>query len=107
MTREQLLPPDILTQLPGLGEAYNQENPLAVVKFFYPDFSWTWYGIEFDGKDLFYGLVDGFELEYGSFLLSELMKNRGQRGMEIERDFYFTPTPAHDLYWALKRKRAA
>jgi hypothetical protein len=29
------------------------------VKFFYPDFSWTWYGIEFDGKDFFYGYVEG------------------------------------------------
>jgi len=61
------------------------------VKFFYPDFSWTWYGIEFDGKDVFYGLVDGFEKELGCFLLSELMECHGKFGMEIERDFYFTP----------------
>lgn len=61
------------------------------VKFFYPDFSWTWYAIEFDGDDLFFGLVDGFEKELGYFRLSELLQNRGKFGMEIERDYYFTP----------------
>ena len=97
MKREQLIPKEILRQLPKLGETSEEENPLAVVKFFYPDFSWTWYGIEFDGKDIFYGLVKGFEEEYGSFSLKELMDNRGKLGMEIERDFYFKPTPAKDL----------
>ena len=71
------------------------------VKFFYPDFSWTWYATEFDGKDLFFGLVDGFERELGYFRLSELMSNRGRYGMEIERDLFFTPVPLSTLYPAL------
>ena len=49
MTRDQLLPPEILARLPKLGETAGQEDSIAQVKFFYPDFSWTWYGIEFDG----------------------------------------------------------
>ena len=97
MTRDQLLPPEILARLPKLGETSNQEDPRAQVKFFYPDFSWTWYGIEFDGEDIFYGLVDGFEKEFGSFRLSELMENRGKLGLEIERDFFFEPTPVSRL----------
>jgi hypothetical protein len=97
MKREQLLPQEVLDMLPKLGETSEQENPLAVVKFFYPDFSWTWYGIEFDGSDIFYGLVDGDVKEFGTFSLRELMENRGKLGLEIERDFYFSPTPAKDL----------
>jgi hypothetical protein len=80
-----------------LGATDEQNDPLVHVKFFYPDFSWTWYAIEFDGDDLFYGYVQGFENELGYFRLSELMQNRGKFGMEIERDFYFTPCPLSTL----------
>ena len=55
-------------------------EPYAIVKFFTPDSSWTWYASEFDGDDLFYGLVDGFELEYGYFRLSELAGGAGPLG---------------------------
>ena len=61
MKRDQLLPPKVLARLPKSGETEGQKDPVAQVKFFYPDFDWTWYGIEFDGEDIFYGLVDGFE----------------------------------------------
>jgi hypothetical protein len=97
MKRDQLLAPEILARLPKLGATAGQEDPIAQVKFFYPDFDWTWYAIEFDGEDLFYGLVDGFEKELGFFRLSELLENRGKLGLEIERDFYFEPTPVSRL----------
>ena len=97
MNKEQLLPKEVLDKLPKLGETENQKNPMATVKFFYPDFSWTWYAVEFDGEDLFYGLVHGFEKELGYFQLSELMANRGKFGCEIERDFYFKPIPVSKL----------
>ena len=105
MTKDKLLPKHILEQLPKLLETEKQENPLVIVKFFYPDFSWTWYAIEFDGRDVFYGLVDGFEVEFGTFSLKELMENRGQLGFEIERDFYFKPTPVNELYQKLTEAR--
>jgi hypothetical protein len=59
-----------------------------VVKFFDPTGSWTWYATEFDGKDTFFGLVDGFELEWGTFSLSELRSTKGRFGLGIERDRY-------------------
>ena len=90
MKKDELLPKDILDKLPRLGETSEEKDPVAVVKFFYPDFSWTWYGIEFDGKDIFYGYVKGFENEFGTFSLRELLENRGKLGCEIERDFYFS-----------------
>jgi hypothetical protein len=87
----------VLSRLPELGATQEQEDAMVQVKFFYPDFSWTWYALEFDGDDLFFGLVDGFEKELGYFRLSELLDNHGKFGMEIERDLYFTPCPLSTL----------
>lgn len=97
MNKEQLLPKEILEKLPKLGETSGQGDPVAVVKFFYPDFSWTWNGIEFDGEDIFYGYVKGFENELGTFSLKELMENHGKLGCEIERDLFWTPKPLSEL----------
>ena len=97
MKKEQLLPKEVLDKLPKLGATEGEKEPMALVKFFYPDFSWTWFGVEYDGKDLFYGLVHGFEKELGYFTLSELMANRGKLGCEIERDFCFKPVPVNEL----------
>ncbi len=86
-----LLPKYILKKLPKLRETEGQEDPTVICKFFYPDFSWTWYAIEFDGEDLFYGYVAGDFPELGYFSLSELKNNRGKLGLPIERDLYFGP----------------
>ncbi len=87
----ELLPKELLKQLPPLYSQENVSDPMVICKFFYPDFDWTWYAVEFDGKDTFYGLVDGFEEELGYFSLSELLTNRGKLGLPIERDLYFKP----------------
>ena len=62
-----------------------------------PDSNWTWYVTEFDGKDTFFGLVDGFEKELGYFSLSELESVKGPLGLKIERDVYFKPMKLKDL----------
>lgn len=97
MKIDELLPREVRETLPPLGTTEEENDPLCRVKFFYPDFSWTWYAIEFDGEDTFFGLVDGFEKELGYFRLSELLENRSQFGLEIERDFHFTPKPLSEL----------
>ena len=78
MTLDELLPQAVRETLPPLRATEGDPDPLCRVKFFYPDFSWTWYGIEFDGDDIFFGFVDGFAKELGSFRLSELLENRGK-----------------------------
>jgi hypothetical protein len=84
-----------------LPKLYGQENKgldaIAYVKLFTPDSNWTWYATEFDGKDLFFGLVDGFEKELGYFSLSELQNVTGPLGLKIERDLYFKPSKLKDL----------
>ncbi|MCC6457908.1 MAG: DUF2958 domain-containing protein [Caldilineaceae bacterium] len=88
-----LLTKALRQRLPPLGATDNQADPLVICKFFYPDFSWNWYAIEFDGHDLFFGFVNGDDPELGYFRLSELKANRGKLGLPIERDRYFTPCP--------------
>ena len=73
------------------------EEKLVVVKFFTPDSNWTWYAVEFDGEDLFFGLVDGFEKEWGYFSLRELETEKGPLGLPIERDRYFGPIKIKDI----------
>lgn len=84
-----------------LPKLYTQEklgqDAIAVVKFFTPWTSWTWYATEFDGEDTFFGLVDGLEKELGYFSLRELESVRGPGGLKIERDLYWTPKPLKEL----------
>ncbi len=87
----ELLTKELRGKLPPLYSQEEVKDPVVIAKFFYPNFSWTWYAIEFDGNDLFYGLVDGFEKELGYFSLSELQNNKGKLGLPVERDWYFTP----------------
>lgn len=86
----KLLTAEIRKALPPLGstEALGTAAPV-IVKFFTPTSSWTWYATEFDGEDLFFGLVDGFAKEFGYFSLRELESVRGPYGVGIERDLYF------------------
>ena len=79
-------------RLPGLNSQENEADPKIPVKFFNPEGSWTWYAIEFDGEDTFFGLVDGFEKELGYFSLAELAAYRGSFGLGIERDRYWDPS---------------
>jgi len=72
-------------------------DALAQVKFFTPDAQWTWYASEFDQDDIFFGLVNGFELEFGYFSLSELQSVKGPLGLPIERDLHFEPKSLREL----------
>lgn len=94
----ELLPHDVRETLPELYA--NEEFGLAaqaLVKFFTPDSNWTWYASEFNGEDIFFGLVIGFEAEFGYFSLSELESLRGPLGLPIERDLHFEPRSLEEL----------
>jgi len=93
----KLLTEELRRRLPALHSSEDVLDPVAQAKFFTPWTSWTWYAIEFDGKDLFFGLVDGLERELGYFSLSELESIEGPAGLRIERDLYFEPTPMSEL----------
>jgi hypothetical protein len=94
----KLLTEEIRRKLPPL---YSQDGKggktVAWVKYFTPSSSWTWYGVEFDGKDTFFGLVDGHCKELGYFSLSELESIRGPMGLPIERDLYWQPKTLEEI----------
>jgi hypothetical protein len=81
------------------------EGQLVVAKFFNPTGSWSWYLMNQDPKDPDYlwGIVKGFEVETGSFSLSELMSFRGPLGIGLERDLHFRPQPAEEIWAKLNR----
>jgi hypothetical protein len=90
-----LLTKAITKQLPPLYTAEHAADPRVVCKFFTPTSSWTWYAIEYDGDDIFFGYADNGQGggELGYFSLAELQAIRGPFGLGVERDRYFTPCP--------------
>src|SRR5256886_15748561 len=83
--------------LPPLYSQEYEEDPLVICKFFTPDSNWTFYTLEFDGEDLFFGWVVGFEKELGYFRLSELAQARGPFGLRLARDLHFSPTKLSEV----------
>jgi hypothetical protein len=95
-----LVTQEIRDTLPPLynSEKHPEKEAIAMVKFFSPYSQWTWYAIEFDGVDTFWGLVDGFEMEYGYFSYSELEAVSVFGGVPaVERDCYWSPRPAKEI----------
>lgn len=76
---------------------------MVVAKFFDPCGNWTWYLMNQDPNDTNYlwGIVKGFEIEVGSFGLNDLLTYKGPFGIGIERDKFFKPMKAKDVYQAL------
>ena len=95
----KLLTKEVIAKLQPMGSTENilVEDKWLKVKFFCPWSNFTWYPVEFDGKDEFFGLVEGFEFEWVYFTLSELEMQEGPFGLKIERDLYFTPQKASEI----------
>lgn len=87
----KLLTKELIKQFPPIYGTENipLENKKVIAKFFTPDAQYTWYAVEYDGEDTFFGLVDGQDKEWGYFTLSELQQVRGRFGLPVERDLYF------------------
>jgi len=91
----ELLPKHIQEVLPPLySQEEKGEEAVALVKFFTPWTSWTWYASEYDPEErLCFGIVVGHERECGYFSLTELEAITGPGGLRIERDLYWSPRP--------------
>lgn len=95
LRRHKLLPKEIRAALPPLNstDGASFDDRLLVAKFFCPYNGWRWYAVEFDGSDIFFGYVEGFEKEWGYFSFRELSETSIKGGVPaIERDLYFRPT---------------
>lgn len=105
----KLLTKAIEERMPPLGSTDGKvalKDKLIMAKFFSPYNGWTWYACEGawehyeDGsKDyLFFGLVLGFENEWGYFSLSELESAKWLGNTPaVERDKFFKPKTIEEL----------
>lgn len=95
----KLITKELAKNIPKLRATEKQDDPVIHLKFFDPTGSWNWYVTEAEEQEpghwVFFGLVDGFELELGYFSLDELIEAKkgitGIRALPIERDLYFKP----------------
>ena len=93
----KLLPQELKEKLPTIEEIEEKKDPTVLAKYFHPLSNWTWYAYAYDPENrIFYGLVDGFELEFGSFSLQE-MEEVKVKGLGIERDLHFEPMKLSEL----------
>ena len=92
-----LLTNNLRDKIPPLYSTDGEDDPTVWAKFFTPDSSWTWYVLEFDGEDTFFGYVDGHYRELGYFSLSELRRVRGKLGLPVERDKHWEPKRLSDI----------
>jgi hypothetical protein len=88
----ELIPEELLNQIPKLYETEEQTNPVAHIKLFLD--GWTWFitEISLDGDIAFGYVVSPFESELGYFSLKELETIKGNLGLGVERDISFKPT---------------
>jgi len=81
------------------GKGSDLDEQMIVAKFFNPVGSWAWYLMNLDkDKDYAWGIVDGDAVEMGSWLMSDLQNQKLPFGLGIERDKYFEPVPASELW---------
>ena len=90
----ELIPEELLSQIPNLYETENEEEKICYVKLFLPNSNWTWYIIEINKQDnnTCFGFVDGLEQELGYFSLSELESISDSYGLKAELDSSFKAT---------------
>lgn len=96
----ELMTPELAARFKEVGsqEALG-DKAIVIAKFFDPCGSWTWYATEYDPKaNICFGLVQGFELEYGDFSLTELQSLPKKMGVGIERDIYWKERPVGEVH---------
>jgi hypothetical protein len=95
----KLLTKALMEKIPELYETEHVplSEKIAYAKLFDPGSTWTWYIMEYDGKDICFGLVLGHETEFGYFSLKELSSLVFYGRPVVERDMYFKPTQVQDL----------
>ncbi len=89
----ELIPKELLNQIPKLYETEDQVDPIAYVKLFID--GWIWYITEISiDKNICFGFVESpfCSGELGYFSLEEIKSIKGSLGIGVERDFEFKPT---------------
>lgn len=101
----QLITKEIAKKLQSQFPKGSDMDQDVIVKFFDNYGDWRWYGMNQDPNDPDYlwGIVKGFEIEIGSFSISELESLKSFGTNRIERDKFFKSMPAKELWDKLHR----
>ena len=96
LRRHKLMTNELGKKIPAVGAHENDEDTdsvIAIAKLFSPYSGWRWYITEWNAETgLCFGLVEGFETEWGYFDLTELAETTVFGGVPaIERDLYWEP----------------
>ena len=95
----KLLTNKIVEQATKQYDKGSDMEQMVVAKYFNPVGSWTWYLMNMaDNGDYCWGIVNGHALEMGSFSIKELEDLQLPFGLGIERDLYFEPVKASELW---------
>lgn len=97
MNREELLPQELLEQIPALysNEKIKLDKKIIKVKYFLASFTWlvTECEVQEDGDVLFFGYVinhsDPDCSEWGYWTLNQLLEVKLYGCLGVERDLYF------------------
>lgn len=93
---QELMNEEIAKGIPPLYATEDEADPTVHVHFFSCLNGWDWYLTEYDPETgEAFGLVAGFETEWGYFSVREMEAVNAAKGFAaIERDEHFDKTPA-------------
>lgn len=96
---QALMTEELAEGLPPLYATEGEGDPVALVHYFSRASGWDWWLTEYDPENgEAFGLVRGFETEWGYFSLREMEELNHSRGLNVvERDEHFEPTRASAL----------
>lgn len=91
---QELMTEELAVGLPALYVTEGEGDPVTLVHYFSCVSGWDWYLTEYDPETgEAFGLVRGFETEWGYFSLCEMEELNHSRGLNVvERDEHFEPT---------------
>ena len=102
----KLLTKEIKTKAEKQYDKGSDMDQEVVAKFFNPIGQATWYLMNKSPEDSYcWGIVDWMALEVGSFDIKELEETELPMGMKIERDLYFKPIKAKELFKDLTKNK--
>lgn len=88
----RLLTRELRRKLPRPYATEDTNNPVLLCRFYLSMTPWVWYPTEFDGKDTFYGYVEGsYKKDFEYFSLRRLENLQGPFRIRVQRDYTFKP----------------
>ena len=96
---QELITEEVAEGIPALCAQEEVEGPVVYLHLFSCVSGWDWYITEYDpATGEAFGLVKGFETEWGYVYIPELEGINRAKGFEvIERDEHFSPVRASEL----------